>query len=89
MTKRNLAIVVKKNLPDDPPSLIFPGLLNITPNANRPEVRTRGGALDLLIQKKTSHELSEVKVTNCLSPPSPTPSRSRFEVSLLVSFHQY
>lgn len=35
---------------------------------------TRGGALDLLIQPRPIHELSKVKVTNCLFS-----SRSRFK----------
>lgn len=35
---------------------------------------TRGGALDLLIQLRPIHELSKVKVTNCLFS-----SRSRFK----------
>lgn len=44
---------------------------------------TPGGALDLLIQPRPIHELSKVKVTNCLFS-----SRSRFKAFLVLSFQQ-
>lgn len=46
---------------------------------------TRGGALDLLIQLRPIHELSKVKVTNCLFS-----SRSRFKAfpSPVISTYQ-